>query len=96
VQGPAGHTSVSLPSTHAPAWHVSPVVQALSSSHAVPSGMAGFEQAPVPAWHVPATWHWSSGVHAATVQQTPSTQEPDPHTSAVAQGSPSATPRWKG
>jgi len=30
-----------------PAWQVSPVVQALPSSHAVPSVLGGFEQTPV-------------------------------------------------
>src|SRR2546421_257729 len=30
--------------------------------HVVPSGAAGFEQAPVPGLHVPATWHWSLAV----------------------------------
>ena len=30
--------------------------------HVVPSGAAGFEQAPVAGAHVPATWHWSLAV----------------------------------
>ena len=38
-------------------------VHALLSLHAVPFGAAGFEQLPVPELHVPATWHWSLGVH---------------------------------
>jgi hypothetical protein len=42
-----------------PPWQVSVCVQALVSSHAVPSGLAGFEQAPVVGLQVPATWHWS-------------------------------------
>jgi hypothetical protein len=31
----------------------------------VPLGAAGFEQVPVVGSQVPATWHWSSGVHGA-------------------------------
>ena len=42
---------------HTPVWHVSVCVHALPSLHAVPFGAAGFEQAPVPELHVPATWH---------------------------------------
>jgi hypothetical protein len=45
--------------TQAPPWHASFVVQTLASSHVVPSGAAGFEQTPVAAAHVPATWHAS-------------------------------------
>jgi hypothetical protein len=40
---------------HAPAWHVSPVVQALPSLHVVPLGAAGLEHAPVAALQVPTT-----------------------------------------
>ena len=42
---------VGLP--HAPAWHVSPLVQALASLHDVPFGLGGFEQTPVAGLHVP-------------------------------------------
>jgi hypothetical protein len=42
-----------------PLWQVSPVVHALLSLHAVPSGLAGFEQRPVAGSHVPTLWHWS-------------------------------------
>jgi len=45
-----------------PPAHASAVVQALASSQVVPSGRAGFEQAPVPMSQVPASWHWSLGV----------------------------------
>jgi hypothetical protein len=38
---------------HVPAWQVSVLVQAFPSSHAVPFGFAGFEQAPVAGSHVP-------------------------------------------
>jgi hypothetical protein len=48
---------------HAPAWHVSVFVHALPSLQAVPSGAAGFEQAPVEGLHVPATWQASLAVH---------------------------------
>ena len=52
-----------LEPVHTPAWHVSVCVHRLPSLHAVPFGAAGFEQAPVPGSHVPATWHWSLAVH---------------------------------
>lgn len=45
------------PATHAPAWHVSPVVHALPSSHAAPSAFATTVHAPVFASHAPASWH---------------------------------------
>jgi hypothetical protein len=32
-------------------------VQGLPSSHVVPSGAVGLEQAPLTGLHVPATWH---------------------------------------
>jgi hypothetical protein len=40
---------------HAPFWHVSPVVQALPSLHAVPFALLGLVQ--TPAEQVPTTWH---------------------------------------
>jgi hypothetical protein len=46
----------------APAVHTSLVVQALPSSHALPSALAGFEHKPVVGSHVPATWHESEAV----------------------------------
>jgi hypothetical protein len=46
-----------------PAWQASFLVQALPSLHATPLGAGGFEHAPVSGMHVPATWHWSLGVH---------------------------------
>ena len=41
---------------------MSACVQALPSLHAVPLGLAGFEQAPVAGSQVPAVWHWSLAV----------------------------------
>ena len=38
-------------------------MQALPSVQGVPSGLAGFEQAPVLGLHVPGSWHWSGGLH---------------------------------
>ena len=43
--------------THWPLWQESPVVQALASSHVVPSSLAGLEQAPVVGSQVPTPWH---------------------------------------
>src|SRR5205823_5525717 len=40
-----------------PPWQVSAWVQASPSLHAVPSGLAGFEQTPLAGSHVPALWH---------------------------------------
>ena len=45
------------PPLHTPAWHVSPVVQALLSLHETPFGWTGFEQIPLIGSQVPATWH---------------------------------------
>jgi hypothetical protein len=39
---------------HVPLWQLSVVVQALLSSHAAPSGFAGFEHVPVDVLQVPA------------------------------------------
>jgi hypothetical protein len=55
------------PPTHVPPWQASRSVQALPSSHAVPSGWAGFEQTPVVGSHTPAAWHWSVGVQVTSV-----------------------------
>src|SRR5437867_3730784 len=43
--------------TQAPAWQESVWVQASPSVQAVPSGLLGLEQAPLPGSQVPATWH---------------------------------------
>lgn len=51
-----GHLTGSAP-RHAPALHVSACVQALPSSHAVPSGSCGFEQAPGAGLRRPALLH---------------------------------------
>src|SRR5439155_138603 len=42
-----------------PPWQVSPLVQALPSSHPAPLGLVGFEQVPVAGLQVPGSWHWS-------------------------------------
>jgi hypothetical protein len=44
-----------LPPTHAPAWQVSTVVQALLSLQLVPSEEAGLEHCPVAGSQVPAS-----------------------------------------
>jgi hypothetical protein len=61
-----------VPPVHAPAWHVSPFVQAFASLHVVPSALrAG--QVPVVLSHAPAVWHCVSVEHAIAVPgvQTP-------------------------
>ena len=52
-----------VPPVHRPDWHVSDCVHALPSEHAVPFGLAGFEQTPVRGPHVPAMWHASLATH---------------------------------
>jgi len=50
-------------------------VQALPSLQVVPSGLAGFEQAPVAGSQVPAAWHWSDAAQTTLVPlQTPRLQ----------------------
>ena len=58
----AGH-AFGLAPVQTPAWHVSVAVQALLSSHALPSAFGGFVHVPVCASHCPASWHWSSAWH---------------------------------
>jgi len=41
----------------APAWHRSLVVHGLASSQVMPSGLVGFEHAPVAESQVPGAWH---------------------------------------
>src|SRR5439155_16427444 len=48
----------------APRLQVSPCVQALPSSHAVPRGLTGWVQVPVVGWQVPALWQSSSATQA--------------------------------
>jgi hypothetical protein len=50
-----------------PVWQVSACVQALLSSHAVPSGLAGFEQVPVVWSQTPGAWHWSDATQVTGV-----------------------------
>src|SRR5262249_52892984 len=40
-----------------PPWHVSPIVQALASSHAAPFALGGLVHVPLTRSQVPATWH---------------------------------------
>jgi hypothetical protein len=54
---------VPVPPVHAPLWHVSPDVQLLPSSQAVPFGLFGLLHAPVAVLQVPALWHWSLAGH---------------------------------
>src|SRR6266852_752248 len=71
---------------HVPAWQVSVRVQALPSSHALPSGRAGLEHMPVAGSQVPASWHWSA---AAQTTATPP-HAPLRQTSSCVQASPSS------
>ena len=81
----AVHTT-GLPPVQTPAWQVSVCVQASPSLHAVPSGCAGFEQAPVEGSQVPATWQASLAVHTTGL---PPVQTPAWQVSVCVQASPS-------
>mgnify|MGYP003694780465 CR=1 FL=1 len=64
------------------------MVQVLPSSQLVPLVLGGSEQRPVPVSHVPASWHWSSGVQTTGF---PPTQVPAPsQVSVCEQASPSS------
>src|SRR5207237_4513081 len=70
---------------HTPAWHVSPVVQAVPSVQIVPLATTGLEQAPVAGSQVPARWHWSDAGHVTAVPA----QTPAWHVSPVVHALPS-------
>jgi hypothetical protein len=53
-------------------------LQRLPSLHIVPSGALGLLHIPVAASQVPATWHWSDGMHVVLL---PPTQAPFWHES---------------
>src|SRR5919204_598778 len=94
-QVPAGwHWSDAVQRTgvpvHTPAWHVSPVVQALPSLQVVPLALAGLEHCPVVGSQVPATWHVSDGKHTVAV---PPWQKPLWHVSPTVQTLPSSQAR---
>jgi hypothetical protein len=55
------HVGVVVP-RHTPVWQVSGVVQAIPSSHVLPSGFAGLVHWPVAELQLPASWHWSLAV----------------------------------
>src|SRR5712692_11657909 len=69
-----------------PPVHSSGAVQVSPSSQAVPSGLLGFEHWPVDGLHVPATWHWSSGVQTTGFEPT---QTPPEQVSVCVKPSPS-------
>jgi hypothetical protein len=54
-----------------PAWQVSPLVQALLSSHDAPLAFGGFEQVPLAGSQVPASWHVSDAAHCFVVVDEP-------------------------
>ena len=66
---------VDAPGTQLPAWQLSPLVQLLPSSQALPSDFVGFVQVPVPELHVPTEWHWSWATQVTALPvQTPTWQ----------------------
>src|SRR6266581_2389763 len=52
-----------LAPTQMPASQASVCVQALPSSHGVPSSLVGLLQTPDAGLQTPAVWHWSAAVH---------------------------------
>ena len=58
-----GAHTTGVPVWQAPPWQASPVVQPLPSSQALPSGLAGVEQAPVAGLQTPTSWQESMAVH---------------------------------
>jgi hypothetical protein len=62
VQGLSSSVAGGAPAVHEPAWHVSEPLQTVESLHALPFGLAGFEQVPVEGLHAPASWHVSDAV----------------------------------
>jgi hypothetical protein len=88
------HWSLAVQTTEVPAWQlpdwqVSPSVQALPSLQPDPSALGGSEHSPVPALHVPASWHWSLAVQTTAV---PAWQLPDWQLSPSVQALPSVQP----
>jgi hypothetical protein len=76
-QPSCGTQITGLPPAHVPALQASDCVQALLSSHGVPSGRAGFEQTPFAGLQAPALWQASEGAHTTGVvpTHTPPEQE---------------------
>jgi hypothetical protein len=65
---------------HTPLLQTSFTVAGFPSSQVVPSGWFGFVHLPVEGAHVPATWHWSSGMHVTIMQRFTPLQSPALHT----------------
>jgi hypothetical protein len=82
----SGVGQVTAVPVHVPFWHVSFCVQRLPSEQDWPFPLIGFVQTPVPGSHVPATWHWSRGVHVFGVPA----HSVAAHRSPVVQGFPSS------
>lgn len=71
---------------HEPITQESVCVHALPSLQDEPLGLAGLEHIPVAASHVPASWHWSMGIH---VMAMPAVHVPATQRSACVQLLPS-------
>src|SRR5262245_33662450 len=98
VHGLSSSTDTTEVAWQTPLRHTSLVVQALPSSHAVPSALRGLEQTPVAGSQAPASWHWLS---AAQTTGVPAAHWPAPsQVSAPLQALPSehdvpaATAAW--
>jgi hypothetical protein len=80
----AMHVTGLLP-VHDALWHVYVWLQRFVPVQAVPLGAAGLEHMPLAGSHVPATWHWSRGLHVTGLPA----QVPFWHESLVVQALPS-------
>src|SRR5437867_190194 len=77
---------MAFPPVHTPVSQASDRVQELPSLHVLPSGLAGFEHAPVAGLQVPASWHWSGAAHTVAF---PPMQPPFWHASVCVYALPS-------
>jgi hypothetical protein len=75
-----------VPPTQVPAVQVSAPLQTVASAHELPSGFAGFEQTPVDASQVPATWQASEATQTTGLSPV---QAPAWHVSVCVQALPS-------
>jgi hypothetical protein len=83
----AGGGQVYATPAQTPPAHVSPRVQAIPSSHTVPTAFSTDAHAPVAGSHTPASWHWSG---AGQTIGSPPMQSPAVQASAFVQALPSS------
>src|SRR5207247_2374856 len=87
VVGGSCWLQLGAPPVQAPAWQLSPLVQASLSSHREPLGAFTVVHAPLVGTQTPTTWHWS---RAAQITGLAPTQTPATHVSLWVQALPSS------